>query len=265
MNEMKDFILNNQEVYRGNLILVNKNHPIKFSEREQLKYLYPALTDYKDILLRHHCALKFQQLLIAIKGHKKVIPTSGFRTRAEQERIYSDSMVEKGIEFTSKFVAYPNESEHQAGLAVDVSENQDNIDLICPSFPYSGICQEFRKFAPWFGFIERYPKGKEHITGIAHEPWHFRFVDYPHSEIIQRNNFTLEEYIDYLKSFPFENQHLLMNHNGGLIEIYYCECKSTQISITIPKDIPYQVSGNNVDGFIITVWHGASSQLFYSA
>ena len=84
--------------------------------------------------------------------------------------------MENGEEFTNQFVARPGHSEHQTGLAIDLGLKQPDIDFLRPYFPYKGICQTFRELSTDYGFIERYPAGKEAITGIAHEPWHFRYV-----------------------------------------------------------------------------------------
>lgn len=86
------------------------------------------------------------------------------------------------------------EEIHETGLAIDVGKELEEVDFICPEFPYEGVCQIFRELAPMYGFIERYPKGKEAVTGIAKEPWHFRYVGYPHARIIQNLGMTLEEY-----------------------------------------------------------------------
>ncbi len=64
------------------------------------------------------------------------------------------------------------------------------------------ICQTFREKAAKYGFILRYPAGKEHITGIGHEPWHFRYVGVPHAEIMASEGLTLVEYTDFLTGFP---------------------------------------------------------------
>ena len=143
----------------------------------------------------------------------------------------------------------PDHSEHQTGLAIDLALNTDNIDFIRPDFPYSGICEEFRKAAPEFGFIERYPAGKENITGIAHEPWHFRYVGFPHSMIIAEKEFTLEEYTEYIKSFRQECP-LSYSHKGIAAEIFYAPAE-TEISV---NNAVCQVSGNNTDGFVVTLW-----------
>lgn len=71
----------------------------------------------------------------------------------------------------------------------------ENVDFIRPDFPYEGISQRFRELAPAYGFIERYPAGKERVTGIAHEPWHFRYVGTSHAKSMARQGLCLEEYL----------------------------------------------------------------------
>ena len=144
-----------------------------------------------------------------------------------------------------KFVALPNASEHQTGLAIDLALNKPNIDFICPSFPYNGICQEFRKIAPNFGFIERYKDEKKNITKIAKEEWHFRFVGYPHSKIITNKDLCLEEYIEYLKEYKYPK---FLNSYG--YKISYIPYENQNETIILQEN--QMISGNNVDGFILS-------------
>ena len=166
----------------------------------------------------------------------------------EQEKLYEDSLKENGMEFTNKYVAYPNCSEHQTGLAIDLGKAQENIDFIRPNFPYNGICQLFREKSITFGFIERYKKEKEKLTQISSEEWHFRYVGYPHSEIMQKMNFCLEEYIDYLKRFT-QGQDCLSYKD---YEINYIEMNENIKEISIEDNETIEISGNNIDGIIIT-------------
>ena len=97
----------------------------------------------------------------------------------EQQRIWDDSMAEHGETFTRQYVALPGCSEHQTGLAIDLGKAAGYIDFIRPAFPYDGVCGRFRRLAARYGFIERYQRGKEEVTGISAEPWHFRYVGRP--------------------------------------------------------------------------------------
>lgn len=174
------------------LILVNAEHPLKSTE---LTDLVSVCAEYPDILIRREAQSALSALLLAIGSGDQIVPVSGYRSRAEQVEIYESSLKENGLEFTRKYVALPGCSEHETGLAIDLALNEGEIDFICPDFPYDGICGDFRKAAADFGFIERYPKGKESVTGIGHEPWHFRYVGCPHARTITELALTLEEYI----------------------------------------------------------------------
>ena len=79
-----------------------------------------------------------------------------------------------------------------------MGKKAEAIDFIRPAFPYEGVCQTFRERAADYGFIERYERDKEEITGISAEQWHFRYVGRPHGWIIKEKGLALEEYITYL-------------------------------------------------------------------
>ncbi|WP_129724429.1 M15 family metallopeptidase [Xylanivirga thermophila] len=250
---MKRIILEKEAIHKGNLILVNKNYPIVTKDNQ--KFFTPIDINCTDILLESRAVIMLSKLMQALNCTDEIVPVSGYRTLQEQEKIYKDSIRENGVDFTSKFVALPNCSEHQTGLAIDLGENKPNIDFIRPDFPYTGICQRFREKSAQYGFIERYPKDKELITGIACEPWHFRYVGYPHSLIMQKNGITLEEYIDYTKKAPYEGRHLTIQSGTQSLEVCYIKASASSVTVVeLPDDTYCQISGNNVDGFIMTLW-----------
>ena len=90
------------------------------------------------------------------------------------------------------YVAYPGTSEHQTGLVIDISTL--NYGLIT-HFEESREFKILISNCHYYGFILRYPKGKESLTGYSYEPWHFRFVGRESATYIMTNNLTLEEYI----------------------------------------------------------------------
>ena len=243
--------LRKEDAYRGELILVNERHPIRGKLQNKL---IPLMYKKNDILLHAQAASMLTHLMREIGHDDEIAPVSGYRCAQEQEDIYNGSLEDNGEDFTRKYVALPGRSEHQTGLAIDLGENKEDIDFICPDFPYTGIFAKFRNRAPRYGFIERYQKGKEKITGIAHEPWHFRYVGYPHAEIIQQMDMCLEEYIEFIKRYRFENEHFVFPHKGMAIEIFYVPAGGDYMSVEIPQGIVYQASGNNVDGFVVTLW-----------
>lgn len=174
------------------LILVNRQHPCPADLPLDLIPVHP---DYPHILLEREAVCALARLMEKLDGWRSIVPVSGWRSMTEQEELYRCSISESGLEFTEQYVALPGHSEHQTGLAIDLALLQSEIDPICPAFPYEGICKKFRELAPSYGFVERYPAAKEATTGIAHEPWHFRYVGCPHAQRMMSLGLTLEEYL----------------------------------------------------------------------
>ncbi len=179
------------------LVLVNARHPWGRS-------VPGDLVPVDGIFLREEAAAALVALLKAAGADGELELVSGWRSYKEQEEIYAGSLKDNGLDFTQKYVALPGCSEHQTGLAADVGLR--GSDFICPAFPDKGLCGRFRGLAADYGFILRYPKGKEALTGIAHEPWHFRYVGLPHSRLIEKSGVVLEEYhAVYKGGAPGEN------------------------------------------------------------
>lgn len=248
---MKTIVLEKNMVHLGDLLLVNRQYPMK-NDASELSF---AFSDFPKVGLSQEAARNLRFLLDVICAGDSIVPVSGYRSLKEQQEIYNDSLKNSGEEFTRKYVALPNHSEHQTGLAIDLALNKEDIDFICPDFPDSGVCSRFKECAADYGFILRYAKDKEPITGISHEPWHFRYVGYPHSVIMEEKGFSLEEYIDFLKNYPFDRRFIYAPEFADKVEIYYVPANDEgKTVIAIPDSWVYQISGNNIDGFIVTVW-----------
>lgn len=249
--------------------MINREHPI--GQPIAPDFLVPlssvpaihALSD--GILLERTSLRQLAALLEACQGMNEIIAVSGYRTKSEQERIYASSLAEHGAEYTARYVAWPDRSEHQTGLAIDVGKLNKDVDFIAPAFPDIGVCKRFKQLAARYGFIQRYKEGKESLTRISCEPWHFRYVGYPHAEIMERNDWCLEEYIDVLEDYPFEGDHLVFEDEWSTVEIYYAAASAgtsitgtstTGTSTTIPlvECDRYDLSGNNRNGFIVTAF-----------
>ncbi|MBP3964573.1 D-alanyl-D-alanine carboxypeptidase family protein [Paenibacillus lignilyticus] len=256
------------EIHQGHLVLINREHPIRqevSTDRLLPLSSFPAIhTLSENMLLDRTCLRHLADLLEACEGINDIIAVSGYRTRMEQEQIYESSLAENGAAYTACYVALPNKSEHQSGLAIDVGKRNIDVDFIAPAFPDSDVYLTFKQLAAGYGFVQRYKEGKEAITHISCEPWHFRYVGYPHAAIMDRNDWCLEEYIDQLRSHPYEEDHLVFEDERAYVEIYYVPAASEGSTTTIPL-IPcerYAVSGNNCDGFIVTAFRVKGSQAY---
>jgi zinc D-Ala-D-Ala dipeptidase/carboxypeptidase len=234
---------------KGSLILVNRDHPLKGETSGKL-----INVGGMGVLLESRTAAMLGQLLKDIKGEEDITAVSGYRSYKEQKEIFNDSLAENGREFTERYVAYPGCSEHQTGYAIDLGKTAEEIDFLCPDFPYAGTPQKFRDKAADYGFIQRYEKEKERVTKIGHEPWHFRYVGYPHSRIMKDNNLSLEEYMEFIEEHRYGVNPFVFHGNKQSFEIGCLKLEEKEQEVTISEDIIYQISGSNRKSVIITLW-----------
>lgn len=133
-------------------------------------------------------ALKQLQQAASTAGHN--IPLiSGFRSYSRQQTLYNNYVARDGQALADTYSARPGHSEHQTGLAFDVGKLDDNYGSTPAGIWLKENCHKY-------GFIIRYPKGKESITGYQYEPWHIRYVGVEHATKIMNQNITLEEYLN---------------------------------------------------------------------
>ena len=240
-----------EQAVAGTLALVNPAHPLQ--ARPAPEALVPAMPDAPGVLLARQAAVMLAALLDGIRAAGRIVPVSGWRSHAEQQALYADSVRDNGLEFTQKYVALPGCSEHETGLAIDVGEAREVIDFIRPAFPDTGVCAAFRRAAARYGFIERYPKGAQTVTGIGHEPWHFRYVGWPHAGLMAQRGVTLEEYIGALGAYTPE-QPLHAEAGGRGFDIFRVPLGPEGARFDAPRDRVWQASADNCGGLVVTVW-----------
>lgn len=123
----------------------------------------------------------------------KLYGVSGYRSRATQVSVYNNNVKTQGQAEADKVSARPGFSEHQTGLAIDVSSQSAKFALE-ETFGATKEGKWLAEHAHEAGFIIRYPKGKESITGYSYEPWHIRYVGADIAKVVYENHWTLEEY-----------------------------------------------------------------------
>jgi D-alanyl-D-alanine carboxypeptidase len=181
-------------------------------------------------------------------GLRDVNVVAGHRTYELQQRLYDDALDSKGTEYTAQYVALPGCSEHHTGLAVDFSIFYSNTGDSA-EFNGSDGYGWFFENAWAYGFIRRFEEEKSDITHVADEPWHFRYVGVPHAYYMKQNNLCLEEYIDLLREYPCDGNHLVIGTKQQQYEVWFCP----GLQAHVPENGEYTISGNNVDGFIVTM------------
>lgn len=148
-------------------------------------------------LLRKEAAEALEELFSAAEREGFALAAvSGYRSHQRQTAIYQSSVERNGQSHADQFSAWPGTSEHETGLAMDVS-------AAAVAFALEQVFQDtdeglwLANNAHQFGYIIRYPEDKEEITGYAFEPWHIRYVGKELAEYLYNETLTLEEYFGY--------------------------------------------------------------------
>lgn len=172
-------------------ILVNRDHPLKagFRAAQLVEAPLPFCTpahDEKRLLDRRTAKAAQRLFQAARRKNLYLIGVSGYRSYIRQFSLYQKN----GI---SGEVAPAGTSEHQTGLALDVSclSLHGELNITFADTPEGRF---LTRAAPLYGFILRYPRGKETITGYPWEPWHIRYVGVPLALYLTLKGITLEEY-----------------------------------------------------------------------
>ena len=206
MEKYKDAVTADGKAY---LILVNKENPCGADYvPAKLATVSPDYTLYgKEVQMERTAAIAAVALVkeLHIRCYSDVVITSGYRSYEYQQILFNtylgqemnkhpDWSVERCEAEVLTYSARPGESEHQTGLCLDLISTQHvSLDETFAENPaYDWLVDN----AHYFGFILRYPEGKEETTGYSYEPWHFRFVGVEAATRIYEKGLTLEEYPD---------------------------------------------------------------------
>ena len=189
------------------LTLVNKENPCGTDYvPEDLSVIPAELTLYgKEVQMEPAAALAAEALIreLHAAGFEDIRITSGYRSYEYQQILFNTYLgneMKKHPDWTLEqcsaevltYSALPGESEHQTGLCVDLISTENVV--LDEAFAQRPAYAWLVDHAHFFGFILRYPEGKEGITGYSYEPWHFRFVGLETAAKIHKKGLTLEEF-----------------------------------------------------------------------
>ena len=183
-----------------NLILINKNHPIP----EDYHFTLGTIKGNK------RCDERIIEPLTTMFTNAKedgvnLIVCSPYRDMERQSYLFERKVknyIRKGMSYleayqkSSETVTVPGASEHEVGLAIDIIS--DDYCKLDEGFADTDAGKWLAKHSYEYGFILRYPKDKEEVTGIQYEPWHFRYVGEDAAKIMANKNMTLEEFVDVI-------------------------------------------------------------------
>lgn len=244
-------------LYKGPLILVNNDHECGIDGvnlvgmMEQYNETF-KVADY-DVQVNGAIMENINSMFSDFHdqyGDNDLLVNSAYRSKEVQQTIYDNALASQGEE-GMQWVAKPGYSEHQTGYAFDLSLMTSEGTMY--DYDGTGNYGWINENCSRYGFVVRYDDSKKDITGIANEPWHFRYVGQEHAVYIVQNNLCLEEYIDLLRSHTAENPLLLKDLSMNEYKAYFIKAQdSGDTEVPVPQDGEYEISGNNVDGYIVT-------------
>lgn len=180
------------------LTLINKQHPIPDDYDFKLGTFTSGMRCDERVI---------EDLLLMMQAAKadglNLVVRSPYRTSDHQEDNFNDrikSYMRQGLSYmeaykaTSRVITVPGCSEHEVGLALDITS--DNYIPLLQGFADTEEGKWLEEHGHEYGFILRYPSGKEYITGIEYEPWHFRYVGREAAAVMKEENLCLEEFWD---------------------------------------------------------------------
>lgn len=260
---------NLSDTHSGTLVLVNSTHPFVFDNvptiiptSENVSIYYNKTKNYSvrdiNVSMNAEAVTALNKMLddfSAYQGGKKsLIILEGFRSYEAQQQILDEKIAALGPEQT--IAQQPGASEHHTGYAMDMDLYENGV---VATFTGEGDYAWIYENAHKYGFVLRYQEGKESITGISPESWHFRYVGVPHAEYMYKNGLSLEEYIDALALYPFKSARLTVSDEatGALYEIYSVAVDADGTEIPVPASpdgsVAYTLSGDNSGHVIVTV------------
>lgn len=249
--------LTDEDIHKGDLILVNPWNAYDFDAnldtidlvniKDNQSVSYPC--DKSDFELAKHVLPHLDEMIAACNaavGTNETSISSAYRSMDYQQNVWNEAVANYGEAYAESYVAVPGYSEHHTGLAVDLGRTAS--DGTAESFTGSANADWINANSWRYGFIRRYAEDKASITGTSNESWHYRYVGVPHAYFMYANNLCLEEYIEWLRENTSESAPYTITCDLGTWDVYF-----TQSHNPARPDGEYDVSGNNVDGYVITV------------
>ncbi len=236
-----EILYSNTKLNQGVLLLVNLDHyydPALAPDLVKIEGTQPAPDAYEvrntSWKLNNTALSAFNDMIAAYrqdpKGNNDIQIASAYRT-ADDQKVYSTPV---------------GHSDHHSGYCLAISDRSKT------PLTDHWIYENGHKF----GFIRRYPDEKSGTTNVSTGyEYCIRYVGIPHATYIYQNSLCLEEYVELLRTRYANGEHLqITDHNGTQYEVYYvAKSNAETTSITVPANYAYTISGDNANGFIVTV------------
>ncbi|MBE6643065.1 MAG: M15 family metallopeptidase [Clostridia bacterium] len=260
--EYGEITVQKSDVHKGDLILVSSNNPVVYPDQKDLVAFYGNKADSYQLssanMLIHKDLIGIINAMMndfsAEADKNDVIIWTSYRDEARQTQVYNDYVAQYGEEAAGKAVSKPGESDHHTALGIALRVYADGASYKLSEVEgYDWLMDNCYKY----GFVERYPSDKIDLTGLDYSTsYYIRYVGVPHAEVMKKKNFCLEEYVIFLKNYQYGTAHFeFAAEDGTAYEIYYVSAagEGDTVTVPVPQNGAYTISGDNMGGFIVTV------------
>ena len=237
----------------GDLVLVDNDHAYTFPDTEdhlaKIYDVWAANKQPRPYILTGLSAYMDKDALTALDEMLADFAKETGDTNVQLRHAYRTLEEQEGKEIL------PGHSDHHTGLGVALMYEKDGTgyDLSLDS-KYDWLYENCHKY----GFIVRYPDGKEDVTGIEEYNYYFRYVGVAHATYMQKEDLCLEEYLEVLKEHDEDNSLTIRGADGNKYEVYYVTVDGNT-TVKYPTNYAYTVSGTNEGGVVVTVDRSTSS------
>lgn len=235
-----ELVLSESKLAEGDLAVYDPDHPVKSGYTGDMVDLLSVKNDYYS--------LYSESIRLDVDAAEAL---NGLMADYNDETGLTDFVVYGTTDtYTGEKSCCPeNFSESQLGTSVDLA-----LKAYGEVIAYDGKdTEEWLVENCWkYGFIVRYPKGKNDATGHSYCPWHLRYVGKVHASLMQEKDMCLDEYVKFLRDYTLDAP-LRYECDGEAYTIFCVGSTGENTIVYVPVSGAYSVSGNNKDGFIITV------------
>ncbi len=258
--------MNNEDIHKGRLILVNRDYEyvngsnpniVNMASMKNESYSLNNNEMTLDVEMIQHVNDMLKDFSEQT-GITNVLANSGYRSYEEQQGLYDADLSATGQQ-SSLLVAPPGRSEHHTGYAMDFAINDGQT---YPALKNEGQYSWIYENASRYGMILRYTDKNKEFTGYSPESWHFRYIGVPQAALVNRMEISYEEFINFIKNFSYDEPLEYKYSDTEFYKMYFVpvnlQSNITEIPISYEafsegNENAYNISGNNIDGFIVTL------------
>lgn len=230
-----------ESIHTGSLLLIDASHPLSGT---------PDCTAFKDFTYAH---LRLPSTALEVNNMTTDAISSMFNdffaaTSVGNVLVYVTTAEPATAAYGTGI------AERASGLSLDLGV-LDEATGSHTAFTGEGTYSWIPQHAADYGYVVRYPAGKEDKTGQTALPSHYRFVGVPHASYMAQQNLCLEEYLELVREHTWDGEHLTYAAAGSNYEVYYvpADTAAEATEVPYPAGTEPQISGDNVGGFIVTV------------